>query len=296
MLNWKKTLFALALASFALPAMAQDKAEATANAEQNAAAETQAREQANPAIDEAITALNETGNAIKALEDGKNDEAAAALERAIGKLEVVLTQHPELALAPVDVSSSVIDIAAGPATIKKARAEAIRLLRDDQLQLARPIISNLASEVVVRTTSIPLATYPLALKSAAALIKDDKADDAKTVLAQALNTMVIEDVVTPLPMLRAAVLIDEAKKLSEKEGRTDEENSRLADLLDAIDYQIAKGEALQYGGKDAFDPLKAEMKEIRKATGDGGFGSGIFDKLSNLFKGLGKDHAEAAAK
>ena len=296
MLNWKKTFFALALASFALPAMAQDKAEATANAEQNAAAETQAREQANPAIDEAITALNETGNAIKALEDGKNDEAAAALERAIGKLEVVLTQHPELALAPVDVSSSVIDIAAGPATIKKARAEAIRLLRDDQLQLARPIISNLASEVVVRTTSIPLATYPLALKSAAALIKDDKADDAKTVLAQALNTMVIEDVVTPLPMLRAAVLIDEAKKLSEKEGRTDEENSRLADLLDAIDYQIAKGEALQYGGKDAFDPLKAEMKEIRKATGDGGFGSGIFDKLSNLFKGLGKDHAEAAAK
>ncbi|HHI70859.1 MAG TPA: YfdX family protein [Rhodobacteraceae bacterium] len=296
MLNWKKTLFALALASFALPAMAQDKAEATANAEQNAAAETQAREQANPAIDEAITALNETGNAIKALEDGKNDEAAAALERAIGKLEVVLTQHPELALAPVDVSSSVIDIAAGPATIKKARAEAIRLLRDDQLQLARPIISNLASEVVVRTTSIPLATYPLALKSAAALIKDDKADDAKTVLAQALNTMVIEDVVTPLPMLRAAVLIDEAKKLSEKEGRTDEENSRLADLLDAIDYQIAKGEALQYGGKDAFDPLKTEMKEIRKATGDGGFGSGIFDKLSNLFKGLGKDHAEAAAK
>lgn len=296
MLNWKKTFFALALASFALPAMAQDKAEATANAEQNAAAETQAREQANPAIDEAITALNETGNAIKALEDGKNDEAAAALERAIGKLEVVLTQHPELALAPVDVSSSVIDIAAGPATIKKARAEAIRLLRDDQLQLARPIISNLASEVVVRTTSIPLATYPLALKSAAALIKDDKADDAKTVLAQALNTMVIEDVVTPLPMLRAAVLIDEAKKLSEKEGRTDEENSRLADLLDAIDYQIAKGEALQYGGKDAFDPLKTEMKEIRKATGDGGFGSGIFDKLSNLFKGLGKDHAEAAAK
>ncbi len=294
MLNWKNNVLALALASLAAtPLVAQDAANDT-KATENAAAETQAREQADPAIDEAVAALTETGNALKALEDGKNDDAAAALERAIGKLEVVLTQHPELALAPVDVSSTVVDITASPAMITKARKEALRLMKDDQLQLARPIINNLASEVVVRTTSIPLATYPLALKSAAALVKDGKVDDAKLVLAQGLNTMVVEEVVSPLPLLRAAVLIDHAKALSEKEDRSDEENKTLAGLLDALDLEIAKGEALQYGGKDAFEPLKDEMKEIRKATGNGGFGKGFFDKLSSLFDGLGKSHNEAA--
>lgn len=293
MLNWKKNVMALALTSLAAtPLVAQDTANDTTTAE-NATAETQAREQANPAIEEAVAALTETGNALKALEDNKNDEAAAALERAIGKLEVVLTQYPELAFAPVDVSSTVIDIAASPAVIAKARKEALRLMKDDQLQLARPIINNLASEVVVRTTSIPLVTYPLTLKSAAALIKDDKVDDAKAVLAQGLNTMVVEEVVSPLPLLRASALIEQAKALSEKENRSDEENQKLAALLDAMDVQIAKGEALQYGGKDAFAPLKVEMRQIRKATGDGGFGSGFFDKLSGLFDGLGKSHNEA---
>ncbi len=36
------------------------------------------------------------------------------------------------------------------------------------------------------------------------------------------------------------------------------------------------------------------MKEIRKATGNGGFGKGFFDKLTGLFDGLGKSHNEAA--
>lgn len=294
MLNWKNNVMALALASLAATPLVAQGADNDVKATENAAAETQAREQASPAIDEAVAALTETGNALKALEEGKNDEAVAALERAIGKLEVVLARYPELALAPVDVSSTVVDITASPAAITRLRKEALRLMKSDQLQLARPIINDLASEVVVRTTSIPLATYPLALKSAAALVKDGKVDDAKLVLAQGLNTMVVEEVVSPLPLLRAAVLIEHAMALSEKEDRSDEENETLAALLDALDLEIARGEALQYGGKDAFGPLKDEMREIRKATSDGAFGKGFFDKLSRLFDGLGKSHNEAA--
>lgn len=294
MLNWKNNVMALALASLAATPLVAQGADNDVKATENAAAETQAREQASPAIDEAVAALTETGNALKALEEGKNDEAVAALERAIGKLEVVLARYPELALAPVDVISTVVDITASPAAITRLRKEALRLMKSDQLQLARPIINDLASEVVVRTTSIPLATYPLALKSAAALVKDGKVDDAKLVLAQGLNTMVVEEVVSPLPLLRAAVLIEHAMALSEKEDRSDEENETLAALLDALDLEIARGEALQYGGKDAFGPLKDEMREIRKATSDGAFGKGFFDKLSRLFDGLGKSHNEAA--
>ncbi len=295
MSNWKKSVLALSLASLiASPLAAQTQNDAKAQAQASATAEAKAVDDSPKVIEEAIAALDETDKAIKALEDGKNDDAVAALERAIGKLEVILTKNPDMTLAPVDVSSTVIDIIASPAEIKTAKAESMRLLADHQLQLARPIISSLASEVDIKTTYIPLGTYPLALKSAAALIKDDKVDEAKVVLGTALGTLVSDVVALPLPILNSVALIDDAKKLSEKADRTEDENTKLMALLDAIDHEIARGEALEYGGKDAFKPLRDEMKEIRKKVGNGGSGKGFFDKLKSLFQGLGKDHAQSA--
>ncbi len=284
MLNLKNTVFALSLASLvAAPLAAQEVPEPTANQ----TAEDTARDAATQVAEEALAALTETGNAIKALEDGDNDAAVAALERAIGKLEVTLATTPEMTLVPVDLTSNVLDVAATPDEIYAAKREALRLLKNNQLQLARPIIEQLASEVDVSVTYIPLATYPLALKSAAALIKADQTDEAAQVLANALSTLVVVTTVEPLPMLRASALIDEAAALSEKADRSDEDNARLAALLDSIDAEIAVGEALEYGGKDAFEPLKAEMEAIREATGNGGAGEGFFAKLKGLFGRFG---------
>ncbi|HHS89044.1 MAG TPA: YfdX family protein [Rhodobacteraceae bacterium] len=294
MLNWKNTILALSLASLAgLPAVAQDQTATEEQAQANAAAEEQARQDADQVLEDAITALDETGKAIAALADGKTDDAVTALETAIGKLEVVLTQNPGMTLAPVDVATTVLDIVATPEEIRRARKEAVRLLDDHQLQLARPIISNLASEIDIATTYIPLGTYPLALKSAAALIKEGDPDAGAAVLANALNTLVVVETVVPLPLLNAQLLIEEARALSENAERSEEENARLEALLDAIDAQIAKGEALEYGGEDAFEPLKEEMEAIRETVADGGSGEGVFDKLSGMFKGLGRDHSDA---
>ncbi len=284
MLNLKNTVFALSLASLvAAPLAAQEVPEPSANQ----AAEDSARDAATQVVEEALAALTETGNAIKALDDGDNEAASAALERAIGKLEVTLAANPDMSLVPVDLSSRVLDVAATPDEIYTAKREAMRLLDNNQLQLARPIIAQLASEVDINETYIPLATYPLALKSAAALIKNDQTDEAKQVLANALGTLVTVTTVEPLPMLRANALIDEASTLSEKADRSDEDNTRLATLLDEIDAEIAIGEALEYGGEGAFDPLKAEMATIREKTGNGGSGEGFFAKLKSLFSGFG---------
>ena len=296
MLNWKNSVFALSLASaLALPmgafAGGKGNEDATkARAEANAQAQKNAVDAQDQVIEEALNALEETAKAVKALAEGKNDEAAEALERAIGKLEVVTARDPSLALAPVDVSSTVVDILATPDEINAAKREALRLMKDHELQLARPIVSSLASEVQIKTTYIPLGSYPLALKSAAALLKDGKVDEAKQVLAHALSTLVVDETIVPLPILRAAILIKDAKDLSEKADRTDEENQALAVLLDAIDLEIARGEALEYGGEDAFEPLKAEMKEVRKKLAGGGSGEGVFDKLKGLFEDLGREH------
>ncbi len=295
MLNWKNTVLALSLASLsAVPAWAQDTGAQEANGNMTAAeAEDQARAGADQVIEEAVAALAETGKAIKALEDGDTEAATRALETAIGKLEVTLAGNPDLALAPVDVATSVIDIQATPDEIIAARNTALRLMKDHQLQLARVIVTDLASEVDITTTYIPLGSYPLALKSAAALIKDGQTDDAIAVLYGALSTLVVIETSVPLPLLNAAALIDEARVLSEKADRTDEENARLDLLLDALDYQIAKGEALEYGSAEAFGALRDEMKEIRRKLADGGAGEGFFDKLRGLFDGIGRSHAAA---
>ena len=285
MLNWKNTIMALSLASFtALPVAAQQSKDMPAKPDaQTKAAESKARADADQAINEATTALEETAKAIKALNDDKSEEAVAALEKAIGKLEVVVTQHPDLKLAPVDVSTAILDVAATPDEIRRARAQALQLLKDHKLQAARAIISGLASEIDISTTYIPLGTYPLALKSAAALLKDGQKDNALAVLENAFSTLVVVDTVAPLPLLNGQALIEEAKTLSEKADRSEKENRHLSELLDALDAQIARGEALEYGAVSAFDELKSEMKAIREKTGNGGSGSGIFDKLMGLF-------------
>ncbi len=294
--SWKTPLLALALAGLSLPAFAQDGATAPADTsnEANEAARNEALQQSDAVLADALAALEETANALKALEADKADEATAALERAIGKLEVTLAANPGLALAPVNVASSITDIQASPSEIIALRQEALRLMKDHQLQLARRLVTGLASEVTISTTYLPLGTYPLALKSAAALIASGDTETAIAVLGNALDTLVVIDTALPLPLLTAGMLVDEARELSEKPDRSDEENARLGALLDAIEAQVAKGEALEYGGAGAFDDIRAELEVVRAATSDGGSGEGLLDKLKALFGKVGRDHAAAA--
>jgi hypothetical protein len=284
MLNWKNTVLALSMAGIAMsPALAEETAKKSAA---NQAAESTARDSATQVMEDALQALKETDAAIKALADNKNDEAIAAIERAVGKLEVTLTHNPDLALVPVDVQTTVLDSAMTPEQINATKRAALRLMKNHQLQQARMLITPLASEVDIDVTYIPLGTYPLALKSAAALIKDDKVEDAKTVLGNALATLVVLQEVQPLPTLRATALIADAAELSEKADRTDEENARLVKLLDALDAEIALGKALEYGTKDVFEAFEDQMKDIRKKTENGGSGEGFFTRLKEMFGGL----------
>lgn len=302
-MQWTRaSLIALTLMALPFgPGFAQDNgagqapAEAAqAQAEANRAAEERAVAAGRQTVEEAVAALDETAKAIEALKKNDTETAAAALERAIGKLEVVLTRDPELTLAPVDVASVVVDIVATPEEIEAARKEALRLMKDDQLQRARPLVSALASEVQIETTLIPLGTYPLALKSAAALIKDGKVEDGIAVLENALATLVVERTILPLPVLRAGILIDEAKALAEKQDRSDDEENRLGMLLDALDLEIAKGRALQYGTEETFDALEEEMEAIRAKLDKGDEGKGLFDKLTGMFEKVTRETAAAA--
>ncbi|MBF0424176.1 MAG: YfdX family protein, partial [Magnetococcales bacterium] len=152
----------------------------------------EALERRKKVLDEATVALKETEKALKALGEKKQDEAIAALEKVTGKLELILARDPGLALAPVETNVVTYDLLANVDTVKAMIHDAMNYLMDGEIQKARPIVRNLASEIVYQTRSIPLATYPLAIKAVVPMIDKGEIDQARATLQSALNTLVVK--------------------------------------------------------------------------------------------------------
>ena len=271
---------------------ATDKAESKALTQAKKAArkaakaqgQQQAQEERARIIEEAVQALVQTRKAIAALEKKDKEATLAALERVIGKLEIILAQDPNLALAPVDVVSYALDVHADVASVKKAVDEAVRLLKNGRVQDARAIVSNLASELVIEITNIPLATYPDAIKAVVPLVQAGKFEQARQALIAALNTLVITRHIVPLPVLRAEHLLLAAEKLAEKKGRSKEEQKQLEDLLEAARKELQFAEALGYGQQEDFKPFYAAIDDIEKKVAGGKHGKGFFDELKKALE------------
>ncbi|WP_329757799.1 heat resistance protein YfdX1 [Stenotrophomonas maltophilia] len=273
------------------PALAQS----AAGSRPGAAAPSAASKAAQPQVDDkvareaagkraklaqdAITALAKTHEALILLDARKTKEALAALELASGKLELVLARDPKLALAPVDVRVITHDIHADVESVKKAVKLSRELLDDGEVQKARPIVANLASEIVIETDNLPMATYPAAIKSAARLIDSGKIDDAKAVLARALNTMVMTSVAFPLPVLRAEAAMAKAEKLAETGKRNAKQSEELSALLAYVRTEIELAQILGYGKKADFKPIFDQVKAIEQKSAGGKSGKGWFDEL-----------------
>jgi hypothetical protein len=241
-------------------------------------------------IDEAVAAVTETKNALKALEEKKTKDALAALERATGKLNIVLAREPKLSLAPVEVEVIAHDIYTTVDAIKKARKQAEEYLDDGQVQKARMLLRDLASELDISVVSLPLKTYPAAIAAVTPLIDQGKIEDAKLALEAALNTLVITDHIIALPILRADMKLAKADALAQKEGRSEEDNKNLAKLLNEAREQLKFAEALGYGTKKDHKMLYSEIDTIESKTKGGKSGKGFFanvkEHLSELSRSI----------
>lgn len=248
--------------------------------------QTQLAEKRKQITAEAVAAIRETQNALQALDEGKKGDALSALERATGKLELILARDPKLALAPMNVGAMTTSIIADASQVKKVRDEAARLLNNDQVQDARHLLEGLASETVINVSNIPLATYPGAIKQAVKLIDGGKETEAKAVLQTALNTLVITSLVIPLPVVEAQTLLLDAEKLSEKPNRTAEENTRLNALLAQARTRLEFAQTLGYGTSQDFANLYAQLDAIKNKTSESKSGTGFFDGIKSSLSAL----------
>lgn len=271
---------------FAAAEKPEDKA---IKAESTKRSEEKTTDKRKEIVSEAVSTLRETQDALKLLDQGKNKEALSAVERATGKLEIVLARDPKVSLVPIDVRVVTSDIYGSLAAIKKARQDAEKALKEGRVQDARNLLAALASETVISTTNIPLATYPGALKKAAKFIDESKPREAKAVLQAALDTMVITDVVVPLPVVQARINLEKAEELAKKKNRNQQENKELSDRVAAADTQIKYAQELGYGQQSDFDSFHKQIAEIKTKTAGGKSGTNFFDQIKTYIESMTKN-------
>jgi hypothetical protein len=277
-LSAKAMLACLLVSLVVLPTVAFADDSAVAKSDQS---QSQTEEKRKTLLGDATGAIQETQAALKHLDEGKTREALASLERATGKLDIILARDPKLELAPAGVGVVTYDIQGGLAAVKTVRQQAEDFIADGRLQEARRLLKNLASETVISVSNIPLATYPDAIKSAAKLIDENKKDQAKRVLQTALNTQVVTDTVIPLPVVKAQEALKGAEILAEKKDRSKDDNDRLKASMDQAREHLEFAQALGYGTKRDFEKMYGQLNEIRDKTAGNKFATGWFAKIKS---------------
>lgn len=242
------------------------------------------REPHQQPVQEALSAVQETRTAFDFLGKNNIQEAKSALERALGKIEIVLNNYPDVATVPVSVDVSLIDLYADEFTLKRTIGQIVDYVEDGRLQDARRRLRGLASEIDIITVHLPIATYPDAIRSASKLLEQGNAQDARSELLEALNTLMLEEKPIPLPIVRAQGLVEEvSKQVNENKVNKEQANN----LLEDANQQLTFAETLGYGTRvEDFADLNNAIKEIKEKINQDQESKSFLNKLKEKLQSL----------
>jgi hypothetical protein len=242
---------------------------------------------------DAIGAIDQTRNAINAIGAGKNHEALSDIETATGKINILLARNPATALIPVQAEIDVIDNAPrDEKTLKRLSSDAESAVALRDYPTARVLLDGLRSEIRERTYSLPLATYPIALQNAARSLDAGKANDASNVLLTALNTLVIVDHVTPIPLVLARAAVETAQDKS----KTDKNTAQT--LLTTAGNELKLCSQLGYASHvpeyaSLNDEIGTLQKQLKGTADTGSFFARLRSDMEKLLnKQSGQEHAQ----
>jgi len=232
---------------------------------------------------ESIQAVVETKNTVQLLSSNKAKEATKQLKGVIKKIDTITAKYPKLKLVPLDINSETNDLITDISTVKQITKDAEKALKNEHLQKARELLTGLSSEIDITTVNIPIATYPSAIKKAINLIDKNKLDDARLVLINTLNNLVIEKETLPIPILQAEVLINEA--MTRHLENRKKNKAIVINLLDNAEYKLKLADVLGYGGKDKmYKELNNDIKSLKKSANSDADLKDLFNKLKTKLK------------
>jgi hypothetical protein len=227
-----------------------------------------ATNEAQSSLDQdAVAALEETRNAINAIDQENTQESIQALERATGKLDILLARYPELALVPVSTQITIIDLAPRDFDlIEPIRDEAKRAVNEEDFPTGRALLYNLVSEIRTSTVNLPLETYPDAMKEAARLLHQGRTDEARAEMQLALSTLVVTEQSRPIPLINALTELAAAMALAaqgqDQQNQDQQNRDQVLRLLEDARTQLKLARELGYARRDP------EYKELDRAIRD----------------------------
>lgn len=247
-------------------------------------------EEGKKIIQEALNAYDETLNAVDHLDKKEKDKALEALERAVGKLDILVGRFPEIAYLPIHVDVQTLNVVADLGTIKRQRDEIESLVKNGYLQAARQMLDYLVSEIRITSVNLPMSTYPTAIRGAAKLIEENKLEEAKKSLATTLSTIVTFENSIPIPVLNSQSLIKEAAKITAETTPAklskDKKDEALA-LLKRAHQELEVAEELGYGKRDwEFAEVHKDIKEIESKVTKNEESASFFDQLKTRIEGF----------
>ncbi len=258
--------------------MAETSANVTSKAVKSAKAEAESGKL--KVVDEAVSAVLLTQSVLDTLDKNDIEKAKSQLEKAIGKLEIVLAHKSAPALLPIDSVITATEYMGDLKSVKETLSTVKKLLATGKVQEARRLLDTLQSEIDIVTVSLPLISYPQALRLSARYLNEGKTKEARDILQMALDTLVKSETVIPLPLLKAQALIEAAGKVAKSDKK------QALKHLDAAKKELKIAEALGYtSGSDTTykmldDAIEAVEKEIRGKNR----AEKLFEELINKLK------------
>ncbi len=231
-------------------------------------------------IKEAVDSIQLVAKTIDNINKNKNDEAIKSLEKAIGKIEIILSNPKAPALIPIDSKVIVAEYLDTSRSAENAIITSIALLENKRIQEARKIILSLVDEVDFTTISLPLSSYPSALKLAAKKLQENKPQKAKNILINTLNTFVSIKTVSPIGILEAQDLIVAASKVAKNDKKL------ALSHLSAAKMALKKSEVLGYvsSSSTTYKKLAEQIEKVQKEIKGKNKAEKLFNSLINSIK------------
>ena len=241
---------------------------------------------------EAINAVMLTQKVLVDISKNDTKTAIKDIEKAIGKLEVVLAKRDAPLMLPIDTSVSAYEYSAKSSTIKKGLKIVKDLLDSGKVQEARRFLNTFQSEIDIVTVNLPLASYPASLKLAASYLHDNKVKEAKDILEMALNTLVTTKVIIPIPLITADALIHDAKKIAKKDKK------QALKHLEMAKEELKKAELLGYTSDSdvTYKMLNQAIQKVQKEIKGKNKAEKLFEDLLNKLKSFKDEATKTSSK
>jgi hypothetical protein len=235
---------------------------------------------------EFMLGLNETIKALQFIKANETTKAQDALKKADKDFVTAFKKEPKLNLIPVTDNAEIISFNGSAALIQHIKDAAVKLLEDNNTQLAIDMLVPLQDEMIIKTQYVPAYLYPKAVKEALKELKSGKKDAAFSTIITALDASQLNTVIIPIPLISAQDMVLEASKLEKKD------KTKALKLLSMAQDELQKAVLLGYTHEyeKSYKDIQKQIEGLKKEIKGKNIVRKLYEDLLKSFQKLEEKH------